>query len=233
MDELQRARDTGTYGRTEAEELPLIRRGSFKVAYNNEMVFLLIAVILMIVMFIGFLPLITAANDAYDAGDISRKTSRTVFIAVLLIIEGVFGAISAFIFMGRNCEFSAEQTEYVVKGPGNKTEYFYYSDVRDITFKPFKLFGNHRGYIVTITTSVREIEYRVIFGDNKVVKDVSGNPFYYLGVNSNIITIEKPQIDIEATESMLESMVVEQITRKNLEAVKNDGLKNGDMRWRR
>lgn len=233
MDNLQRAREDGTYGRTEAQELPLIRRGSFKVAYNNEMVFLLIAVGLMIAMFIGFLPLIVAANNAYEMGDISYKTNRSVFTAVLLIIEVVFGAVSAFIFMGRNCEYSAEETEFVVKGPGGKTEYFYYSDVQDIDFQPFKLFGNQRGYIVTITTSVRVIEYRVIFGENKVVKDISGNPFYYLGVNSNIITTENSQIDTDVAESMFESMMVEQITRKNYEATENDGLKKGDMKWRR
>ncbi len=233
MDELQRAREDGSYGRTERDELPLIRRGSFKVAYNNEMVFLLIAVGLMIVMFIGFLPIITAAEDAYREGAISYKTNRGVFMAAFIVIEAVFGAITAFVFIGRNCEFSAEESEFVVKGPGKKTEYFYYSDVQDITFQPFKLFGNHRGYIVTIMTSVRVIEYRVIFGDNKVVKDVSGNPFYYLGVNSNVITLEKPQVDTDIAESMFESAMIEQITRKNLEAVENEGLKDGDMRWRR
>ena len=233
MDNLQRAREDGTYGRTEAQELPLIRRGSFKVAYNNEMVFLLIAVVLMIVMFIGFMPLIVLAHNASEIGDISYKTSSTVLMAVLLIIEIVFGSISAFIFMGRNCEFSAEETEFVVKGPGGKTEYFYYSDVQDIDFKPFRLFGKDRGHIVTITTSVREIEYRVIFGENKVIKDISGNPFYYLGVNSGIIVAEKPQIDTDMAESMFESMMIEHMTRKNYEATENDGLKKGDMRWRR
>lgn len=233
MDNLQRARDEGSYGRTEAQELPLIRHGSFKVAYNHEMVFLLIAVGLMIVMFLGFLPILASANEAFEAGNISRKSSKGVFIAVLLVIEGVFAAITAFVFMGRNCEYSAEETEFVVKGPGNKKEYFYYSDVQDIIFQPFKLFGNHRGYIVTITTSVRVIEYRVIFGENKVVKDISGNPFYYLGVNSNLIVPEKPQIDTIGVEGMLESMVVEQITRKNLRLTENDGLNQGDARWRK
>ena len=232
MDNLQRAREEGTYGRTEADELPLIRRGSFKVAYNNEMVFLIIAVVLMIVMFIGFLPILTSVNDSYEMGNISRKANRGVLLAVLLIIEGVFGAVSAFIFMGRNCEFSAEQTEFVVKGPGGKTEYFYYSDVQDIDFKPFTLFGKDRGHIVTITTSVRVIEYRVVFGENKVIKDISGNPFYYLGVNSEIIVPEKPQIDTEGAESIFESMMIEHMTRKNYEATENDGLKKGDMRWK-
>lgn len=233
MDNLQRAREEGTYGRTEEQELPLIRRGSFKVAYNNEMVFLLIAVGLMIVMFIGFMPLIVLADRVFELGDASPRTTGTVLMAVLLIIEIVFGSISAFIFMGRNCEFSAEETEFVVKGPSGKTEYFYYSDVQDIDFQPFRLFGKDRGHIVTITTSVREIEYRVIFGENKVIKDISGNPFYYLGVNSEIIVAEKPQIDTDMAESMFESMMIEHMTRKNYEATENDGLKKGDMRWRR
>lgn len=232
MDKLQRARDEGAYGKTESDELPLIRRGTFKVAYNNEMVFLLIAVGLMIVMFIGFLPLITAVNNAREMG-VSYKTTGIVLTAVLLILEIVFGSISAFIFMGRHCEFSAEETEFVVKGPGGKTDYFYYSDVQDIDFKPFRLFGKDRGHIVTVTTSIRTVEYRVVFGDNKVIKDISGNPFYYLGVNSEIIVPEKPQIDIEGTESMFESMMVEYITRKNLELTENDGLQQGDMRWKR
>ncbi len=233
MDELQRAREEGSYGRTEAQAGPMIRHGSFKVAYNNEMVFLLLAVILMVAIFIAFLPFIVAANEAYEMGGLSRKSSRTVFIAVVLIIEGVFGTISAFIFMGRNCEYSAEETEFVVKGPGKKTEYFYYSDVRDITFRPFKLFGNHRGYIVTISTSIRDYEYRVIFGDNKVVKDVSGNPFYYLGVNSNVITLEKPQVDTDTATYAFESAVIEQMTQKNYSDTEGDGNPFGDMKWRR
>ncbi len=233
MDNLQRARDEGTYGKNEADELPLIRRGTFKVAYNHEMVFLIIAVVLMALVFIAFLPLITAASQAYELGDISRKTSRTVYLAVFLIIEFLFGTISAFVLMGRNCEYSAEETEFVVKGPGGRTEFFYYSEVQDIDFKPFKLFGKERGHIVTITTSIRTFEYRVVYGENKVLKDISGNPFYYLGVNSEIIVPEKPQIDTDMAESMFESMMIESITRKNYEAMENDGLKKGDMRWKR
>ncbi len=228
MDELRRAREEGTYGKTEADELPLIRRGSFKVAYNHEMVFLIIAAVLAIGTFIAFFPVMQAADDAIES---SSRGGNFVVEGILLAIAAVFSTIFAIILMGRNCEFSAEETEFAVKGPGNKTEYFYYSDVQNIDFKPFHLFGKDRGHIVTVTTSVRVIEYRVVFGENKIIKDISGNPFYYLGVNSNIITTEKPQIDTDIAESVFESMVVEQITRKSYEELEKTHSTTGGIKW--
>ena len=230
MDELTRAREDGSYGRK--EEIPLIRKGSFKCSYNHEMVFLLTAAGLAVVSFIALMPLIASANFAAEQGDISFKTSNTVFQAVLILLELVFGTIFAFVFMGRRCEYDAGEHEFIVKGPGKRTEYFYYSDVQDIEFEPIKLFGNHRGFLVTITTSLRRYEYRYIFSDNKVFKDINATPFYYLGVNTGIFTTEKSTLDTEGVESIFESMVVEQITRKTYAELENDGRSNGGVTWR-
>jgi len=230
MDDLTRAREIGDYGRK--EEIPLIRKGSFKCSYNHEMVFLFVAAGLAVVSFIIMLPIIVSANYAAEQGDISYKTSDTVFQAVLILLELVFGAIIAFIFMGRRCEYDAGEHEFIVKGPGNRTEYFYYSDVQDIEYEPLKLFGNHRGFLVTITTSLRRYEYRYIFSDNKVFKDINATPFYYLGVNTGIFTTEKSTLDTEGVESIFESMVVEQITRKTYAELENDGRSNGGVTWR-
>lgn len=224
MDKLLDARNNGTYGKTEAEELPLIRHGSFKVAYNHEMVFLIIAAGIAAASLIAFLPVMKLAF-VMESGELLE--------VILATVCGFFGIMCAVIFMGRGCEFSAEQSEFTVKGPGKKTEYFYYSDVSDITFEPFSLFGKHRGYIVTVTTSLRTTQYRVIFGDNKVIKDVTATPFYYLGVNSGIITTEKPQLDSEEVDSMFESALIEQITAKAYRETENDGKSFGDTRWNR
>ncbi|MBE6888849.1 MAG: hypothetical protein E7485_02370 [Ruminococcaceae bacterium] len=231
MNDLTRAREVGDYGKK--EELPLIRKGSFKCAYNHEMVYLLAVAGLAVVSFIAMMPIIVSANLAAEQGEISFKTSKTVFMAVTILLEAVFGTIFAFVFMGRRCEYDAGEHEFIVKGPGKRTEYFYYSDVRDITFEPIKLFGNHRGFLVTITTSLRQYEYRYIFSDNKVFKDINATPFYYLGVNSGIFTTEKPTLDTEGVESMFESMVVEQITRKNYAELEKDGRSDGGSIWKK
>ncbi|MBQ4165440.1 MAG: hypothetical protein IJD85_03870 [Oscillospiraceae bacterium] len=231
MNDLTRAREVGDYGKK--EELPLIRKGSFKCAYNHEMVYLLAVAGLAVVSFIAMMPIIVSANFAAEQGDISFKTSKTVFMAVIILLEVVFGTIFAFVFMGRRCEYDAGEHEFIVKGPGQKTEYFYYSDVRDITFEPIKLFGNHRGFLITITTSLRQYEYRYIFSDNKVFKDINATPFYYLGVNSGIFTTEKPTLDTDGVESMFESMVVEQITRKNYAELEKDGRSDGGSIWKK
>lgn len=224
MDKLTDARNNGTYGKAEADELPLIRHGSFKLAYNHEMIFLIIAAGIAAASLIVLLPVITLA---------AKMESSAIFEAVLAAVWGVFSIMCAVIFMGRGCEFSAEQNEFMLKGPGRKTEYFYYSDVSDITFEPFSLFGKHRGYIVTVTTSLRTTQYREIFGDNKVIRDVTATPFYYLGVNSGIITTEKPQLDSEEVDSMFESALIEQITAKAYRETENDGKSFGDTRWNR
>lgn len=230
MDNLQRAREEGSYGRTEDQELPLIRHGLFKVAYNHEMVFLLIAAGLAVCSLIAVIPVIQISGIMLGG---TNGRGNIVAEGILLGLAVVFGTVFAIIFNGRSCEYRAEETEFVVKGPGSKTEYFYYSEVQDIDFQPYKLFFKERGCIVTITTNIRVIEYRVVFGSNKVIKDISGNPFYYLGVNSNIITTEKPQIDTELAESVFESAMVEQITMKTYREMENEGLKKGDMKWRR
>lgn len=224
MDELLSARNDGTYGKTEADRLPLIRHGSFKLAYNHEMIFLIIAAGIAAAALIALFPVMKLAFE---------MESSALLEAILAAVCGFFGIMCAVIFMGRGCEFSAEQNEFTVKGPGRKTEYFYYSDVSDITFEPFSLFGRHRGYIVTVTTSIRTTQYRVIFGENKVIKDVTATPFYYLGVNSGIITTEKPQLDSDEVDGMFESALIEQITAKAYRETENDGKSFGDTRWNR
>ncbi len=223
MDELQRARNEGRYDKD--LELPLIRRGEFKIAYNNEMVFLIIIGVIMIAVLIAVFPMISAITE-----DATRRSRQNTIYAVVGAIELVFGVFFAFVLMGRKAEYRAEETEFEVKGPGSKTEYFYYSDVQDVDFKPFKLFGNHRGYIVTVTTGIRTIEYRCVFSENKVFKDISGNPFYYLALNSGIITSEKPEVDSDGVESMFESMVVQQITEKNLSEMEEEKIRS-TTRW--
>lgn len=227
--DLGKAREQGYYYRE--EKPPLIRRGTFKCSYNHEAVFLLITLGLIVATLIFLLPMLTAVNELAYNGDISRKTNRGVYMAVFIAMEFIFGTIFALILAGRRYEYRAEETEFVIKGPGGKTEYFYYSDVQDITAEPIKLLFKHRGYRVRITTSIRTVEYRIVFGENKVFTELNGTPFYYLGVNSGIFAVDKSSMDTELAESIFESMVVEQITRKSYEAL-DEGLKGSEhKRW--
>lgn len=163
---------------TKARSKPelLLRRGSFKCAYNTELVILLFFVALVSLFVLWAMSALTDlpawAAAATDIGE--------VYLAVFDILMGF---VWAFLSMGRECAYEALETEFVVRGPGKRYEIFYYSDIADITFDKWR----RRGYVVKITTGVRTITYRCIFGENKVDTEITGNPFYYLAVNSGLM----------------------------------------------
>lgn len=189
-------------------------RGEFKCAFKYEMILLAIAAAIMVALIILALPIL---KDFVSLTTSSRHSASNMIGALFVVGEIVFGSIFAFILNGRTYRYEAGETEFVVTGPGNSKEFFYYSDVQDIRTEELKLFGKKRGYLVTITTGVREVQYRYIFGRNKVFTGVEGTPFYYLGLNSGLYVKTAPVegVDSELISSQLESMMVEQITAKN------------------
>lgn len=199
------------------EERKQCSKGEFKCAFNNEMVFLGIVAIIIIVLVIMMLPFLLQV-----IGFMGRSAGRDFIGAVAFGGFFVFGTIFAIILNGRTYHYDANETEFVVTGPGNHKEYFYYTDIQDITTEEFKLFGKKRGYIVTISTSVRDIQYRYIFGKNKVFTDIDGTPFYYLGLNSGLYAKTRANVDEDMVNAQFETMMVEQITMKTNREIGQD-----------
>ncbi len=161
MDRLKRMR--------EGEE-PIMNRGTFYCAYKSELVLGLL---------LGAIALTVAYSVLVTYDDVVRKA----FKLAIYTLDILLGAVFTFLNMGRECEYEAGATEFIVRGPGKKREIFYYRDIQDITYRPWNRIGR-AGIIVTIETGVRKIEYRCIFSDNKVLTGFSGTPFYYLAKNS-------------------------------------------------
>lgn len=172
----------------EYSSLPILRRGSFKVAFNTELcVFLFFAVIFSFVA--GYILFGMAQAKVWERFEL--ETVMSLVQLVLVSLAAGIAVVQAFLNIGRECEYEARETEFIVRGPGKKQEIFYYSDVRDVRFerltRPTLLGG---GYYITIETGVRTVTYRYIFSENKVQTDITGTPFYYLAVNSGIMSFE-------------------------------------------
>lgn len=212
MDEMIRYRD---------EREKMLNKGEFKCAFDHEMVFLALTGAAIVVTIIIWLPVMAALSDIGRSG-------RQTLMAVVFVMEIFFGTIFAIILNGRTCHYDAGEKEFIVTGPGKRREFFYYDDVQDIRTQELKLFGKKRGYIVTITTGVRDIEYRYIFGKNKVFTGMDGTPFYYLGVNSGLYVKTRPDLgnnsDTDDVSMMFESMMVEQMTQKNMRETETEGM---------
>lgn len=156
---------------------PVRSRGTFYCAYDTELaVFLFISGLLLfgIVFVFSRFRLVAGLDTVLGYVEIG-------IYGFEIIILGVW----AFLNIGRECEYEALETEFIIRGPGRKQEIFYYSDIRNIEFDIMRRLGpGGGGYLVTITTGVRKIKYRYIFGENKVLTGISGTPFYYLALNS-------------------------------------------------
>lgn len=209
------------------EERKHCSKGEFKCAFDNEMIYLAIIGVILVVLVIASLPFVLSLLNF-----VGRRNGADFLGVIMIPFYIVFGTAFAVVLNGRTCNYDANETEFVVTGPGKRKEYFYYSDVQDITTEEFRLFGKKRGYIVTITTSVRDVQYRYIFGKNKVFTDIDGTPFYYLGLNSGLYAKTGANVDEEQVNLQFESMVLEQITMNtNREINEDDTYYNGIRRY--
>lgn len=190
----------------------LIRRGSFKCAGKLEMA-------LVLVFDLAFLAAVIVSFLAFDVlGSFGEPDgrARVLFFVIAVVVSGtVCVTANSFVMNGRTYEYSAEKKEFTVKAPDGKTEYFYYDDVRDIRHEPLKIHGRVRGYIISIETGVRTVEYRYIFGENKLMTGLADTPFYYLAVNSGLVQYE--EIPSGITAEQLTAMYVRKGVQQYIE----------------
>ncbi len=164
----------------------LLRRGTFKCALKHEMVYVFAAgMVWLLITVISYFVL--RLWERFPHGELEMGIFAIIAVAFGTLYLTAFNVITN----GAACEYRAEKTEFMIKGPRKQTEYFYYNDVCDIKYEPMKLHGRVRGYVVTIITGVREVEYRYIFGENKIMTEIDDTPFYYLAVNSGLIQHEE------------------------------------------
>lgn len=169
----------------------LMRRGMFRCSYKHEMAYLVAA-------FTGtaLLTFILAVINPATAEFVRLFPEEAVYFLFIPILFA-FAVAGSIITYGRPYRYILRDAEMEITHPGGKKEYFYYSDVMEIKYEELTLFGLHRGYVVTISTGVRDIIYRYIFGKNKVFRGTDGSPFYYLEVNSGLTEKTPPLLDSE------------------------------------
>lgn len=89
---------------------------------------------------------------------------------------------------GVTYRYEADDKEFRIFEPGNRSEVFYYSDVMSADYQPiYYLNRKIRGYKVTITTRYRTKTYKYIFSNNKLNKDPEGSPFFILEQRSGLV----------------------------------------------
>ena len=138
---------------------PVRSRGTFYCAYDTELaVFLFFSGLLLF----GFVFVFSRISVAAEL-----ETVFGLFEIGIVCFEMIILGVWTFLNVGRECEYEALETEFIIRGPGKKREIFYYRDVRNIEFDIMHRLGpGGGGYVVTITTGVRKIKYRYIFGEN-------------------------------------------------------------------
>lgn len=163
--------------KSENEKKPSVRRGSFRVGYNNEgrLVILCAAgAFLCMCMFIVGL-IFFGAPDSF----ISFMGGVFWIIPAVLCL-----LIIPVIFYGRNCTYHAGEREMEIVSPKG-SDYLYYSDISEVIYKQTLLFGKPRGYNVTVVTGVRDFSFRYLI-DSPELNDPKHTPFYLLELNAGL-----------------------------------------------
>ena len=156
---------------------PQTRRGSFRVGYKNEgrLIALCIAgVVLCLCMLVVGLVLFGAPDDFLDfMGSVFWIIPAVVCLILIPVIV-----------YGRNCSYFAGEKEIEIISP-NGSEYIYYSEISEVIYKHFTLFGKPRGYLVTVVTGVRDFSYRYLFSSPEQTEP-KHTPFFLLEINAGL-----------------------------------------------
>ena len=190
--------------KSSAQRKPLIRSGRFRRSYKYEGAALLIWALISAVGIGLILYFSYQLGTVYAAQEMDFEAAADIMWILMLgwLIACVFSF--TIISSGGLCTYSAGETEFVIKGPGRKQEIFYYSDVYEVRYEPIRLLFLDRGYLVTITTGVRDITYRYLYGDGKRNRRIEDSPFYYLEYNCGLCEKDDaPPPDLETVKEMI------------------------------
>lgn len=191
----------------------MLRKGEFNCATNAERVMLL--------FFVGLaFTVIILVLSFFDFGEINFLLDTMVGVCVFMDI--CLGIAWAVMGSDRRYEYEALETEFIITGSNGKKEFFYYSDIKDITYVPFRASRKRNGYIVTITTGIRDVVYRYVFSDNKFFTEPEGTPFFYLAYNAGLAeSTPKNVVNPEAILNQFESRQrLQQRTKKGSKGLK-------------
>lgn len=191
------------------ENKAIIRKGTFKIAPKAEkpmLLFLMGLVCCAIVLVLSFIDLGEYANSLIG-----------IMLWVCLVMDLCAGILWLAMRSEKEYRFECLESEFVVTNDRGGREIFYYSDVRDISFDRFKSGISRLGYVVTITTGIRTVQYRCIAAGGR-----ENTPFFWLGVNAGLLeAIPEIPVDKELILQQFETMQKEQIKKKGSKRIKS------------
>lgn len=89
---------------------------------------------------------------------------------------------------GVTCRYEANDSEFRITDNRQHTEIFYYPDIMGVDYKPITyLTKRQRGYIVTIRTRYRSVEYRCIASGNQRIISPEDTPFFLLEQHCGLV----------------------------------------------
>ena len=182
-EQLIRARESSVISAVRTADGKLLRRGSFKCALKNE-----IALFVLLFSVAALVVIVILKESGAELRGIWLIDTAFTLVSMLTTASGIVWGILS---VGRECTYEALETEFIVNGPGKKQQVFYYSDVYNVEFKELRRFGHlHRGFDITVHTSIKQVHYRCIFGDRRLDTSVTGTPFFFLAVNAGLMDEE-------------------------------------------
>ncbi len=146
--------------------------GMFRCAYNGELAALIMTQLLAILIFGAAL----FGEHGFFAND--GELFADVFNFVQTGIAFVFEFVYMMVLYGKGYHYKLCDDAMVITRRG-KAEYFYYSEILNVRFLPFKRGRRQRGYIITISTNIKETQFRYI---TERVIDVNMNDMGVAGV---------------------------------------------------
>lgn len=179
------------------------RKGSFKCISRAADVFSVLLVVGVLVMAGIFV--LSFFNFGKD------KNEQIILCgAVCFVIEGTLAAVRVLLSLGREYSYEAGEKDITITAPDGSKEYFYYSDVSEVSYTAIYRKKLLVGYVTEIVTSTRKVTYRFFFGPNAENTSTAATPFYILEVNSGLRELESDEKNSDRIMEEFERMQLHQ-----------------------
>lgn len=157
----------------------ITRKGSFKCISRAADVFSVLLIVGVFIM--AAILVLSFFNFGSEINDLIMMCGALCFV-----VEGSLAAVRVLLSLGREYDYEAGEKDITITAPDGSKEYFYYSDVSEVSYTPIHKKNRLVGYVTEITTSTRKVVYRFYFGINAENTSTAATPFYILEVNSRL-----------------------------------------------
>ncbi len=170
----------------------LIRRGEFRCLKNSDM---LTALVLAGAVFTAVALVLACIIEGFGV----LLGASLFLLLILVILRLAVGSSDLY-------RYEANETEFVVTDRNGERRFFYYNDIKNIEFLPFR-HKKRGGFEVTVTTSLREYTYKYLVGEDRYFAEPEGTAFYYLAYNAGLAdSIPKSTADPRKIMNQFENM---------------------------